>query len=321
MIGGSYIEVGDYVFRAVHAVTVKSSWKTLGDTCTIQLPNIKELLSKAQAIKGGDRVIVKLGYNEDVHEEFRGYVSHVSSTWPYTIECLDDLYPLTRETVTKAWESTTLKDVLKYLVTDATLTQVPDISLSGFRLNRVTKAAALQKLRDEYGLVAYFREGKLYCGLAYGETGLGEVVYHFEKNLPKAQTGIDFVRAADINLKVKAISMMPDNTTLTVEAGDADGELRTLHYYNKTAAELKVLAEDAVNLLKYDGLRGSIKTKGLPRAKHGQVAELISDVYPERTGNYFIDGVTTTFNGSTGFSRSVELGRLATASLIQSQQA
>lgn len=319
MIGGSVVEVGDYVFRLVHSVTIKSSWKTLGDTCVIELPNIKDILAKQNVIKGGDRVVVKLGYNEDVVEEFRGYVQHVSSTWPYTIHCLDDLYPLTRDNVTMSWESTTLKDVLKYLVPSAALAQVPTITLKGFRLNRVTKAAALQKLRDEYGLVAYFREGKLYCGLAYGETGLGSVAYHFEKNLPKRQTGVDFVRAADIHLKVKAISMLPDNTTITVEAGDANGEERTLHYYDKTKAELKVLAEDAVNLLKYDGLRGTIATKGLPRCKHGQVAELVSDVYPERTGNYFIDSVTTTFNGSTGYSRAVELGRKSNAALIQAQ--
>jgi len=41
MIESSYIEVGNYVFRTCHAVTIKSSWKTLGDTCTIQLPNFK----------------------------------------------------------------------------------------------------------------------------------------------------------------------------------------------------------------------------------------------------------------------------------------
>jgi len=317
MIESSYIEVGNYVFRTCHAVTIKSSWKTLGDTCTIQLPNFKELLSKGDLIKGGDPVIVKLGYDEVMEEEFVGYVTSVSSSSPYTIECMDALYPLTRESVTMSWDTTTLKDVVKYLVPDATTTQIPDITLTGFRLNRVTKAAALQKLKDEYGLVAYFRGKTLYVGLAYGETGVGTVVYHFEKNIPREQSGLKFVKAADMRIKVKGISMMPNNTKIEVDGGDDDGEIRTIHHYNKSQSELKALVDDALAKLKYDGLRGTLNTKGLPRAKHGQVAEMHSDVYPEKTGDYFIDSVITTFNGSSGYSRALEIGRKASAALAQ----
>lgn len=323
MIGGSYIEVGRYVFRACNSVTVRSSWKTLGDTCTIQLPNIKELLSKGENIKGGDAVLVKLGYDTEVEEEFRGYVTTVGTSQPYTIECMDEMYQLNRTTVTKAWDTTTLKEVVQYLVGDATVGDIPDISLDNFRLNRVSKGQALQKLKDEYGLVAYFRSGQLYVGLAYYEAGLGVQRYRFEApdaNAP-APSGLNYVRASDMRIKLTMVSLMPDNSKVTVEAGDADGEARTLHYFNKSAAELKALATDAINRLKYDGYRGSFLAKGLPRVTHGMVAELSSGAFPERDGRYFIDAVNTTFNGRTGYSREIELGRTAGATDIQAQEA
>lgn len=323
MIGGCYIEVGPYVFRHCHSVAIRSSWKTLGDTANIQLPNIKELLSKGENIKAGDKVLIKLGYDTEVEEEFRGYVTSVSTATPYGIECQDEIYALNRETVTKAWDTTTLKEVVQYLVGDAVVGDIPAVNLDNFRLNRVTKAQALQKLKDEYGLVAYFRSGKLYVGLAYYEADLGTVRYRFEAddaNAPQPR-GLVYVRSSDVRIKLTMISLMPDNTKVTVEAGDADGEARTIHYFNKTAAELKALATDAINRMKYDGYRGTFMAKGLPRAKHGMVADLSSGAFPERDGRYFIDGVTTTFNGSTGYSREIELGRKAGATDIQAQEA
>lgn len=44
--------------------------------------------------------------------------------------------------------------------------------------------------------------------------------------------------------------------------GDGDGELRTLHTYNKQESELKAWAHQEFKRLKRDGLTGSFKTFG-----------------------------------------------------------
>lgn len=314
---GCEVTIGALKFNYVHAIDIKQSWKTLNDTCTIQLPNQKDMLAAINSMEAGTEVTVKLGYDGDLQTEFEGYIKSVSASHPYTITCWDGMWKLAQEEVTKSWESTTLKEVVQYLVGDAIVDDIPSITLSPFKLNRITKADALQKLKDEYGLVAYFRGRKLYVGLAYYEAGGKEVVYHFEKNVAKKNNKLEFKRKEDVKLKVKVISLLPDNTKIEVTAGDSDGELRTLHLYDKTKAEAKAIAEDKVNLMKYSGYKGSFMAKGLPRIVHGDTAKLLSDVYPERNGSYLADSIHITFNGQTGFSRKVTPGRLADSTLIQ----
>ena len=55
---------------------------------------------------------------------------------------------------------------------------------------------------------------------------------------------------------------MPNNKKIKVEVGDADGERRTIHTYNKKESELKAWADQEVKRLKRDGLKGSLTTFG-----------------------------------------------------------
>jgi len=306
----SYIEIGNYVFRNVNAVSIESSWKNLTQRAKIKLPNIKALLEKN--IKPGDPVIIKLGYNSSLNIEYEGFVSTIAPSTPIEITCEDEMWKLKQQTVTMSWRSVTLKEVLKYLVPDATI-ECPDIILSPFRIDKLSKAKALEKLKDEFTLVIYFRGKNLYAGLAYQEKDLGRQKYHFQKNI--AHSSLVYKGKDDVKIKVKAISIMPNNTKIDTELGDADGEQRTLHFYNLTLAELKKQAQEKINLMKYDGYRGTFTGFGVPVVKHGMVAELLDNKYPERAGSYFIDSVNTTYD-SNGFRREIELGRKAGTELI-----
>jgi len=313
--GSSDITIGNYQFiDRCNSAEINMSWKELAQTAKISLPNIKRLLEKN--IKVGDVVLIKLGYNDTIVEEFRGYVSSVSPGTPVVFECMDEMWIYKQSTVTKAWRTTTVKDVLEYMIPSATI-EVPEINLTSFRVDQVTVYDALKELKEKYGLVIYFREGVLFCGLAYQETNLGEVKYHFQQNIPLQNNSLIFRSANDVKVKVKAISMMPNNTSIKVEVGDADGEQRTLHFYNLTEAELKAQATDKINLLKFDGYRGDLTAFGVPVSKFGMAAELIDDKYPERAGKYFIDSVRTTYSVSAGYRRVVQLGRKANGSLLK----
>ena len=306
-----YIEIGKYIFRNVNSVRIESSWKELTSRATIKLPNIKRLLEKD--IKNGDEVLIRLGYNGELKDEFVGYVASVSPKIPLEIMCEDEMWKLKQKTVSHSWRSVKLKDVLKTLVPDATI-ECPDVTLSPFRLDKVTVAMALEKLKDEYMLVVYFRNKKLFVGLAYNEKSLGEVNYHFQKNA--MMSSLVFKKKEDIKIKVKAISIMPDNTRIEYEAGDPDGGQHTVHFYNHTKAELQALVKEKINRMKFDGYRGSFKAFGIPLPQHGMVANMMDDRYPERAGSFFIDGVTTDY-GADGFRREVELGRSANSTLIE----
>ena len=102
--------------------------------------------------------------------------------------------------------------------------------------------------------------------------------------------------------------MLPDNTKLTIETGDNDGELRTLTFYNITKeSELTARADAELDRLKYDGYFGSLTIFGESFIKHQHVVQIFDDKFPERKGEYFVKGHNVTF-GQSGFRRKIELG-------------
>lgn len=307
----SHITIGAYVFKTgkLNGVKIQSSRKVIGDTASIFLPNYYKGSDRFDSlVQEGDPVEIQLGYDGDYRTEFIGYVKEVKPNTPLEIVCEDETWRLKQEQVSMSWKETTLHDVLRYLVPDVQIECI-NIDLSPFRLDKVSKAEALAKIKKMYGLDVYFRGKKLYVGFAYQESGLNEVKYHFQKNAIHGD--LTFKTKKTVKIKVKAVSILKSNEKLEVEVGDEDGELRTLHFYNITKTdELKAIAEEKLELLKYDGYRGKMKAKGVPFVVHSTKVQLEDDKYPKRTGKYFIDEITTTYD-SGGFNRTIELGRKA----------
>lgn len=301
----SYIEIGDYVFRKNAGVKVESDWRTLGDTATIYLPNLGDIESK---VRVGQPVLIRLGFDGDLRDEFRGYVSSTRAGVPFEVQCEDEIWQLKQRTITKTWPSILMGDLIKELVPGADVSGVLPVRLTNFRADRVNVAKILSELKKSYMLTAYFRAGNLIAGLPYGES-VGKEYWHFQKN---ALIGdLEYRRKDDIRIKLRAINLLPDNKKMEWVTGDEDGDERTLHFYNLSEAELKRQAEEKMELLKYDGYTGSFRAFGDPYATHGMVANIEDGKYPERKGEYFIDAVTTTYDGDRGYMREITLGRKA----------
>ncbi len=311
------ITIGNYVFRQVNHVKIESSWKTLGDTAMIKLPNLAEQLENGFQV--GDPVSIKLGY-EDVYfdEEFNGFISKVSPNIPYTIECEDHIYHAKRTNVSKLFKSTTLKEIVKFLIEEmndqqgtfiTATSNIPDVSFDKFRINNLSVAGALKKLKEDYGMISYFTGSKLFVGLPLTDIWTSGAVVNYSTSWNIIKPDLTFVKDSDRNLRIKAISILPDNSKLEVEVGDPDGELRTLFFYKiSSKTELTDLANTKLQSLKYSGFEGSFSTFFVPVAHHSMVANIKDPDYNEgRAGNYLIDSVTKEF-GMNGARRKVELG-------------
>lgn len=300
----SYITIGDYEFTNCHSFKTIKSWKNLVQTATIKMHNIAGLLG---TIKVGDPVEIYGAYDGyERNKEFVGYVSEILPTTPVEIKCEDEMWKLRQQTVSGSWKTITLTNLLKYLVPTATV-DCPNVVLSPFRLDNVTATRALQKLKDEYLLTIYFRDKTLFAGLPYIEKGLPEVVYHFQKNA--LAKGLVYKRKEDLKIKVKAISLLPNNQHITKEYGDNDGDTTTLHFYNKTEKELDVLAPQQLERMKYNGYKGSFRSLGgYPFCDHSFTCWLEDDFYPEREEGVFADAVETNY-GPEGYHRIITPGR------------
>lgn len=307
----SDITIGKYRFKnRVNAVQIESSRENLSDTAVIKLPNLTGTLEKK--IEYGDVVEIKLGYDEELVTEFKGFVKAIKPGVPVEIHCEDEMYQLKKKSITpESWGTIKLEQVIKYIYSGA-ITKVYDTSLSPFRIDKSckNKARALEVLKHEYGLDIYFNEkGQLYAGLPYQER-TETVIYHFQKNINQESTNLEFRRKEDLTILIKAISINGNNEkTEANPVGDAGGEEHTLHYYNKTKEELEELAKEKLKSLKYDGYRGQFYAKGKPYVRHSMIADIRDDRHPERAGKYFIDSVKIDYNETDGYKKTIELGR------------
>lgn len=321
------VSIGNLTLRRVHEIRIICSWEDLADTARVKLPLLRGKVDKdnpqrtlADVIQVGQRVEIWLGYEglskTYEYKEFSGFVKKVSPKIPLEIECEDALYLLKRVNLSKSWRDTTLQDVVQYIVdqanaaSDYTLTlssAIPNVSFRKFRLDNINGAEALDKIKQQYGLVAYFRDFELFCGLAYTDIA-GAVTYNLTSRLAQPPR-LTWERGEDKRIKIKAISILKDNTTLEVEVGDAEGEQRTKFYYNITSkANLKELAETDIKSFKIDRYEGDILTFLVPFVQHSMTATLVDPEYELRTGRYQVDRVETTLR--RGIRRKVSFGIL-----------
>mgnify|MGYP000837986946 FL=1 len=118
---------------------------------------------------------------------------------------------------------------------------------------------------------------------------------------------LQYHRADDTKIYIKAIAFQKDGTKVEAKKGDENGAAKTLYFYNITSmTELATLAQAELERYSYDGYQGRITTFLEPYAAPAMVAVLTDPVYPERSGNYYIESVETTF-GRSGGRRKVEI--------------
>lgn len=298
------IIIGDLRWTYVSQVDITKSWRELTDTATIIMPRQMGAKRFDQMITTGAPVTIALGYNGALHVEFQGYVSRVYPGYPVRVECEDEMYQLKRQKFNKSWASANVQEVISHIA-GSYEREVVSAELGPFQIHDANGVQVLQAIKSEYGLVSYFKNQKLWVGYKY-PTEYSEHKYHHQHNIIDAST-LEYVRAEDVEIKVKGISMQPDGSKLTYETGDEGGSQRTLHFYALDEATLKARADEELANIKVDGYDGSFTGFGYPYTEHGDVADVDDAWFQERNGKYLVDGVRVRFS-LNGYRRVVELG-------------
>jgi len=305
---------GPIVVQKPTSVTIESSWKLLTDTAKVVMPRnmriekspfdakkIRELFRK------GDPIIIELGYGQGYNKEFQGYISRVSADIPITIECQDEMWKLKQLPVNFSTRSITLQKLLEKVAPGYQVDAL-EVELGPQRFAKTTVAKVLEHLKSEYSLYSYMKGKTLVCGKIYADdTALPATALHLEKNV--INNDLNYKNKEDLQIKITAVSTLKNGTKIEVSVGDEAGEERQLTYYGITIkAELKKLAEEDLKKYKVDGFDGSVKTFGIPKIDHGGKVELTSDLYPDRSGTYYVESVKVDFDDSPQYRRTVQLG-------------
>ena len=321
----SNINIGDYNFTFCNNVEVVSSWENLTDTARLVIPkNIRvkkdgiftdAITSGSDAIwTRGDSVEISLGYDNVNAAVFYGVLTKISPKLPIEFECEDKMFILKQTTIPKLSETSVTLSSLMAAIVPATINyETENITIGKFVIENASVAEVLNYLRKKFGIQSYFQDDILYVGFAYRTSTINDIAtgdlkeFEFQKNIID-DSNLDYIRDDDVNLKVTAINILPNNTRTSKTVGNTLGEQRTLFFYNVTDAELTSLANEALTKYKYEGFRGSFTTFLQPTVKHGQAVRVIDPIIPDRNGVYLVRQVVTRF-GINGGRQEITLDR------------
>lgn len=300
-----------WVIDHVTEVEITRSIEELTGTCKITLPKkLKWDGATEIPIECGNAVKVWLGYDDQLTLAFAGYVREVGFKTPIVLTCEDEMFKLKQKAAIKnAYRSVTLTQLLADQNTGYELRVMGEQHLGQYRVKADTVASLLGELGRQ-GVRAFFRyeDGKpiLHCGVIFDRNTTITQVFSNGVNII-SDSSLEQQKAATMRIRIKAISLMPNNKKkIKVEVGDADGETRTLHTYNKTEAQLKAWAEQELKRIKRDGLKGSFTTFGHKLIDRLDNIGLIID--GKKQGVYQVQKNIIKY-GESGFRQEITLGQ------------
>jgi hypothetical protein len=268
----------------------------------------------SELIKAGDPIKLRGGYNGEYFDEFTGFVSEILDDMPVVLKCEDNMYLLKRTPVNKSYSSVKLETLLKDIVPPEFKIDAMDIDLGSLFLSKTTVSQVLQMLKDDYGLYSYFNGDTLVSGKIFTDNPNTEVVKYCMDGARKniITNDLKYRKKEDIKIKVTMTSYLNDGTKQSVTVGDAEGQEQKLVCSNVSSENaIKALAQKELDRLKIDGYSGGITTFGIPFVKHGYTATIENNEFKERSGDYYVDSVTTTLNDMGAYRRVSKLGAKA----------
>lgn len=313
------IQIGKY---RVKPVSVK--WLTgidvITETCTIALPRVKytknQISTTDDVSEGdknpifniGDKVIVKLGYDNRNRTRFEGFIRTISLTRQYKIECEGYTYQLPKS-YSKSYASVTLKELLQDITagTDIFLSPyIPDLTIPNIRFKEASGWKVLDFLRNECLLTVYFEGKELYAGFEQGKKK-GKIILSLGWNTADEN---DFRKVTRRN-DVRYVITYKDSEGKNIQTKPTHEKYSQIKKVKiKPGMGQAYIEQQQIYLQqKYDytGYEGSILCFLEPYIEPSFVAEVRDTRYEERKGLFFVRKVEGSFDNRGG-RQKVELG-------------
>jgi hypothetical protein len=295
-----------YVDRAVIKLPITARIKRAGAVIT-------KAVETAKQFGEGDKVVIQLGYNGSLKNEFTGFVSRINFTSPLEVECEGYSYQLRKKTYLKTFVNVQLLDVLKYLVsgTDIVLDtkNIPSFKIDKMILNNNSGTEALELIKkiSDNTIMLFFTGSVLYAGLQYLKPK-ADVKYQMGWNVIK-DGNLKLRQAKNQQITVHYIGEKKDGSKVSCKAGKITaGNNRVIKSHAITdEAALKQMADAKLKWLSFDGYEGKITAFGIPYCEPGDRVILTDKKYVERSGNYLVESTEVNY-GMAGFRRIVGIG-------------
>ena len=309
------VENNEPIIRAIKpsAVNIKQSVSNLVDTAEITLPltpylrqdNTDGTLIPERGIvfNPGDRVTIRMGYDDDITQRFEGFIARISNTVPMTLYCEGYASQLRNVIFNYSYTNTTLKKMLSDLCAGTDITISPytvDLPLSNIFFRNASGLKVLEWVQKELLCRVWFDGRQLYAGASLYALPKPSVSFRLGYNTVKdselqkksdkehVQLSIVEKQPTGATKKVKDVSKKYSATKeIKIRPGLPEGFKRSL------VAELQKLADN-------HGYEGKITAFLTPYVDKAYTIEIQDKRYPDREGRYFAESVDTSFSHSGG---------------------
>lgn len=306
-------------FQTVSEITIKHSLYNLSSTAMIKLPLATILkytggqdkhTEELKKILKNDKVVIKLGYNNDLRTEFTGYVKRHNYSSPGSLEC-ENMYLKMRSNYEPcSGENVKLKDIFNTVFPDVEIAHCVDLTIKNPVKNEETSGELfMRQLKRDYNLCMFFDlDEKLHIGQP-ADLGLPEdvVKYRLGHNVIKNDE-LKYHYTDDDQIKVKATCYLKDGEPIEVEVGEDGGEKKAVYFYDvEDQSQLRVLAEAELERYQSDGYRGKLTTFLQPYAFPGMTADIEDPDFADNKGRFLIEDTEVSYSKSGG-RRKIGIG-------------
>ncbi len=311
---GYDIKIGKYKVAHLLSCEVRKSANQLSDTATITLPGMaySKALEIESKISRGDEVSIRLGYDGELKKEFDGYVRTIGSDNTISIGCEDSMFLFRKEVKNKQYKKVAVATLVKEVADQIggfaveVGTGVSDITFDKFTIQNATAFEVLKKVKEETKLHIFVKGKTLHLHLQYVYNE-GSVQFDFSEEVETSN--LKYRKKEDKKVQVEMVGINRKNEKVRVFAGEAGGDKFTEHRYNISDKKaLKAIGEEELKKHRFTGYEGDITGWLTPYCTYGYGADIKDNYYPEREGRYYVEAVTTSFDGVG--KRKITLGKL-----------
>lgn len=309
------VENNEIIIRSIKpsSATVKKSVTDLFDTAEITLPlnpylrqdNTDGTLLQERGIvfSIGDKVKISMGYDDDIHPRFDGFIARIDKSVPMKVYCEGYAYQLRDKIFNKSYTTTTLRGILQDLIAGTEIVISPhtaDVTIPNVFFKNIPALKVLEWISKELLCRVWFDGNTLYAGPSLFALPKPSQAFRLGYNTIK-DDGLQKVQPTD---KVQITIVEKQKTGTTKKVKDAtkkysatkEVKIRTgtpSWFQQAVATELQKAAN-------YRGYEGNITTFLTPFVDKAYSVELSDNRYPERAGRYFVEAVNTSFSTSGG---------------------
>lgn len=297
------------------SISVEASIQNLTDFATVVLTGfvMNECINFEKVFKVGDSIKIEFGYDENLINEFEGFIDKVNyDKDDFVISCIDALYLYKKPVTSKEFKNISVKDLCRYISKEVNteFTVVCDIEMKydKFVISDATGFDVLKKIAEETKFNIYFITSKneLHIHAPFVEK-TGEVIFSMQNNVEDFD--LTYISKEDKNLKVIVETTDINGKQYKFEKGTAQDNKNVINLKLSSVSQeqAKELMETTYKSNFRDRYEGSITGWLIPFCSPGYTAKIIDNDFPEKRSYYYVEAVTTVFSESGG-KRTVKLG-------------